>query len=146
MGRTVEARDKAHNITALNLRIAYQANIHSLTHDTSLSSSEKILPLFARPVHTWGAISLCKSPVSVSMVLDLSTCCSKRMQLKNETLCTKNAVDLPLTPPPPPFSPSVLSVAYIARTFHETSFCGNLACSKRAPASKLPLCFNIYTT
>ena len=89
MGRTVEARDKAHNIIALNLRIAYQANIHSLTHDTSLSSSEKILPLFARPVHTWGAISLCKSPVSVSMVLGLSTCCSKRMQLKNETLCTK---------------------------------------------------------
>ena len=35
MDRTVEARDKAHNI------IAYQANIHSLTHDTSLSSSEK---------------------------------------------------------------------------------------------------------
>ena len=107
MGHTVEARDKAHNIIALNLRIAYQANIHSLTHDTSLSSSEKILPLFARPVHTWGAISLCKSPVSVSMVLGLSTCCSKRMQLKNETLCTKNAVDLPLVPPPP-LSPSVL--------------------------------------
>ena len=56
MGRTVEARDKVHNINfALNLRITYQANIHSLTHDTPLSSSEKILPL----LHTWGAISLC---------------------------------------------------------------------------------------
>ena len=41
MGRTVEARDKVYNIIALNLRIAYQANIHSLTHDTPLSSSEK---------------------------------------------------------------------------------------------------------
>ena len=70
------------------------------------------------------------------------------MQLKNETAHahTKKqcSTTTPSLPPSLSLSLSLLSVANIARTFHETSFVGKLACSKRVPASKLPLCYYLH--
>ena len=106
---TEEARAKVHSIFYLHFKllVAYQANIHSLTHDTPLSSSEIPPPPlpFANPVHTWDAITLCKRPLFVSMVLGLSTCWSACIKKRNTAppphpppACskTKNEMNLPL--------------------------------------------------